>query len=334
MSETVSDVLSQSQRALVNRFAEGDQLALARCITQVEDRTPGFEALLDALHDRVGSAHRIGITGPPGAGKSTLTASIARRLRDRGHRVGVVAVDPSSPFTGGALLGDRIRMDGLATEQDIFIRSMASRGAHGGLAAMTREAVDVMDAFGFDRILIETVGVGQSELEIASSADTTVVVLVPESGDGIQAMKAGLMEVADVFVVNKADRAGADMLRKEIQVARALASVEEADRSGWSVPILKTVAPDEEGVPELVEQIENHREWLLESGTLESSRRSSWMQQVREVLARAAASRADVVWRRWAAEAGANGTAADASPYEIGWRLLADLQSSHEMDEE
>ncbi len=129
MSETVSDELSQSQRDLVSRFAEGDQLALARCISQVEDRTPGFEALLDALHDRVGSAHRIGLTGPPGAGKSTLTASIARRLRDRGHRVGVVAVDPSSPFTGGALLGDRIRMDGLATEENIFIRSMASRGA-------------------------------------------------------------------------------------------------------------------------------------------------------------------------------------------------------------
>ncbi|MEN8143307.1 MAG: methylmalonyl Co-A mutase-associated GTPase MeaB [Gemmatimonadota bacterium] len=371
MSETVSDVLSRSQRELVSRFAEGDQLALARCISQVEDRAPGFEALLDALHDGVGSAHRIGITGPPGAGKSTLTASIARDLRDRGHRVGVIAVDPSSPFTGGALLGDRVRMDELATEKDIFIRSMASRGAHGGLAAMTREAVDVMDAFGFDRIIIETVGVGQSELEIASSADTTVVVLVPESGDAIQAMKAGLMEVADVFVVNKADRAGADMLRKEIQVARALASAgsggasgaghhgvdissigrsrigsrateepaataapETVSDSGWSEPILKTVATTGEGLPELVEQIERHHEWLAESGTLESRRRNSWMEQVREVLARATASRADDVWRRWAAELASNGAEPDASPYEVGWRLFADLQASYETDAE
>lgn len=216
--------LTASQRELVERFRERRPLALSRCISQVENQRPGFETLLDALHDGVGRARRIGITGPPGAGKSTLTAALARVFRDRGETVGVIAVDPSSPFTGGALLGDRVRMDDLATEPGIFIRSMASRGSRGGLATSTREAADLMDAFGFDRILLETVGVGQSELEVASSADTTIVVLVPESGDAIQAMKAGLMEVADLFVVNKADRPGADRLKKEIEVVLHLRS--------------------------------------------------------------------------------------------------------------
>jgi LAO/AO transport system kinase len=214
--------MSAKQRDLIRAFRAGRERALARAISLVENEANGFEALLEALHDGVGGARRIGLTGPPGAGKSTLTAELARLYRDRGHRVGVIAVDPTSPFTGGALLGDRIRMNELATEPRIFIRSMASRGSVGGLATTTRETADLMDAFGCDRILLETVGVGQSELEIVGSADTTVVILVPESGDAIQAMKAGLMEVADIFVVNKADRPGADRLRKEIEVMKAL----------------------------------------------------------------------------------------------------------------
>jgi LAO/AO transport system kinase len=188
----------------------------------VENGVPGFEEVLAALHDRLGGARRIGVTGPPGSGKSTVIERLASHYRAAGHTVGVVAVDPSSPFTGGALLGDRIRMERAATDPGVFIRSMASRGSLGGMATTTGEVADVMDAFGFDRVLIETVGVGQSELDVASVADTIVVVLVPESGDGIQVMKAGLLEVADLFAVNKADRPGADRLRQELEVAIGL----------------------------------------------------------------------------------------------------------------
>ena len=196
--------------------------ALARAISLVENGSPGSEAMLAGIHARIGSARRIGITGPPGSGKSTLIERLAAHFRASALTVGVIAIDPSSPFTGGALLGDRIRMERAATDPGVFIRSMASRGSLGGMATTTGEVADVMDAYGFDRILIETVGVGQSELDVASVADTTVVVLVPESGDGIQVMKAGLMEIADVYVVNKADRQGADRLRQELEVAIGL----------------------------------------------------------------------------------------------------------------
>ncbi|HEU5208725.1 MAG TPA: methylmalonyl Co-A mutase-associated GTPase MeaB [Longimicrobiales bacterium] len=201
---------------LLARFEDGQRTALARAISIVENQRPGFRDLLRALHPRIGKAHRIGITGPPGAGKSTLTAALVRHFRARGERVGVVAVDPTSPFTGGALLGDRIRMNEIGMDDGVFIRSMATRGSLGGLALTTREIADVMDAFGFDRVIVETVGVGQSELDIARAADSTLVVLVPESGDGIQAMKAGLMEVADLFAINKSDRPGADRLAREV----------------------------------------------------------------------------------------------------------------------
>ena len=192
--------------------------ALARAISVVENARPGFERLLAGVHPSLGRARRIGITGPPGAGKSTLLERLVAGYRDGGHRVGVVAVDPTSPFTGGALLGDRIRMESIALDQGVYIRSMASRGSLGGLATTTREVCDLLDAAGFDRILVETVGVGQSELDVTRMADSTVLVLVPESGDGIQTLKSGVMEAADLFVVNKADRPGADKLRQEIEV--------------------------------------------------------------------------------------------------------------------
>jgi LAO/AO transport system kinase len=210
--------------SLLTEFRAGRRVALARAISLVENERPGFRELLRQLHTGTGRAHRVGVTGPPGAGKSTLTAALIRHYRASAERVAVIAVDPTSPFTGGALLGDRIRMNDIAMDDGVFIRSMATRGSLGGLALATKEVADVMDAFGFDRIIVETVGVGQSELDIAAAADSTVVVLVPESGDGIQAMKAGLMEAADLFIVNKADRPGADRVAREISLMLHLRS--------------------------------------------------------------------------------------------------------------
>ncbi len=203
---------------LLADLAAGKTAALARAISVVENGRPGFERLLAGVHRSLGRARRVGITGPPGAGKSTLVERLVLAYRSAGLRVAVVAVDPTSPFTGGALLGDRIRMESVALDEGVYIRSMASRGSLGGLATSTREVSDLLDAAGFDRILVETVGVGQSELDVARMADTTVLVLVPESGDGIQTLKSGVMEAADVFAVNKADRPGADKLRQEIEI--------------------------------------------------------------------------------------------------------------------
>ena len=220
MTDPAADLPADAIRfaALLEGLREGRRAALARAISVVEDERPGFEALLHELYPATGRAQRIGITGPPGAGKSTLTAGLIEAYRKRGESVGVLAVDPTSPFTGGALLGDRIRMNDVGLDEGVFIRSMATRGSLGGLAVTTREVADVMDAFGFDRVIMETVGVGQSELDIAGAADTTVVVLVPESGDSVQALKAGLMEIADLFVVNKADRPGAERLARDIEM--------------------------------------------------------------------------------------------------------------------
>ena len=270
-------------RELLGRFEAGDRRALARALSWVENQRPGFESLLHSLHGRLGHAYRVGITGPPGAGKSTLTEKYVLRLRERDLKVGILAVDPSSPFTGGALLGDRIRMQDLTLDEGVFIRSMASRGRLGGLATTSLEAADLVEAFGFDVVIHETVGVGQTERDVVSAADTTVVVLVPESGDSIQAMKAGLMEIADVFVVNKADRPGADKLARAL---KATLGLRKAPDDGWEPPIVRTVAVDGQGIDELDAAIEAHREHGRTTGALAKKRAARAAERVRDIVAR------------------------------------------------
>ena len=265
---------------LIERTLRGERLSLARAISQVEDEADGAVAILDACFGRSGRAYRIGITGPPGAGKSSLVTRLARDYRRLGESVAIVAVDPTSPFSGGALLGDRVRMGELAGDDGVFIRSMATRGSLGGLAVHTAQACDVLDAAGFRRILIETVGVGQSELEVAQTVDTTVVVLVPESGDAVQAMKAGLMEIADLFVINKADREGADRATMAVRSALELRPV----RSAWEPPVLPTVAVQGTGVEDLLEGLEEHLEYLRRHGGLERRRRLRLEQRLRDLL--------------------------------------------------
>lgn len=303
---------------LAGRIAGGEPLALARGISHVENESDGFEALLEALDGRTGRARRIGITGPPGAGKSTLTAALTQHYLDQSLRVGIVAVDPTSPFTGGALLGDRIRMGELSTEPGVFIRSMASRGSLGGLATATREAADLMDAAGYDRVILETLGVGQAELDIAVSADTTAVVLVPESGDGVQAMKAGLMEVADLFVINKSDRPGADRLEKEIAIILSIrfANREPANEA-WRMPVTQTVASEARGVEEFADHLDRHFDWLESTGNLEANRRAARRRRAHDALMRRSRRDVDRIWRAAPAEVLDSG----ASPYAIARRL-------------
>jgi LAO/AO transport system kinase len=264
----------------LERFLAGDRLALARAISAVEDEADGYRDFLREIYGRAGNAYLVGITGPPGAGKSTLVSHLAERYAAAGQNVGVVAVDPTSPFTGGALLGDRIRMKELAGNERIFIRSMATRGSLGGLAKATGEVALTMDAFGFDAVLIETVGVGQSELDVANSADTTAVVVVPESGDAVQAMKAGLMEIADVLVVNKADREGAELVAREIQV-----TLELKPEDGWRPPIVMAVATEGGGVDDILVALSAHGAYLRESSELVARRRARVRRQLEELLA-------------------------------------------------
>lgn len=288
--------LAARARTAAGAIVAGDRLAAARAITWLEDGAPVAAHLLSALLPHTGKAFRIGVTGPPGAGKSTLVDGLAVACRKRGLRVGILSVDPSSPFTRGALLGDRVRMNAATADPGVFMRSMASRGALGGLARATVEAADVLDALGLDVIFFETVGVGQSELEVSRGADATCVVLTPESGSGVQMIKAGLMEVADILVVNKSDRPGADRMEAELldfldivgsgslMRGRYGARVPEGCRP-WEVPVCKTTATDGEGVEALMDACMAYRAWLEETGIWSARRHRQARARLREMIA-------------------------------------------------
>jgi len=336
---------------LIEDFNAEKPAALARVVSIVENHRDGFEQILGMLHSRTGRARRIGLTGPPGAGKSTIASLLVKRFRDQGLKVGVIAVDPTSPFTGGALLGDRVRMESVALDPGVFIRSMATRGSLGGLAAATREVADVLDAFGFDILVIETVGVGQSELDVARTADSTVLILVPESGDSIQTLKAGVMEVADIFVVNKADRPGADRLRNDVElmlglrkgvsfgnvpahhgvdlkrvnparVAREAAAA--AKPTEWTPPVLSAIATRQEGIAEIVTALDRHFAYLQQSGTLRARRRERLRERVMDVVERKVSDRLwkDSRTRAWLEEQLPSVEEGTATPFAVADQLL------------
>ncbi len=267
--------------SLLDRFEQGNVTAAARLITVLENGGNGAEFVMDRIFPMTRGAYRIGFTGPPGAGKSSLVYNLSRLLRAKGISIGIIAVDPTSPFSGGALLGDRIRMQKLSEDPEVFVRSLASRGSLGGISNCTDEVADLLDAFGKDHILIETVGVGQSELEIAEKSHTVVVILVPESGDGIQAMKAGLMEIGDIFVMNKSDHPDADLAAGEIEDALKMKDIPEGS---WRPPVVMTSALEGTGSDELLEQIEAHRRYLEDNDKLTDKRRRILRSRVRDAF--------------------------------------------------
>lgn len=263
------------------KLLEGDKRSIARAISVVESNDEGASELLKSIFPDTGKAYRIGITGPPGAGKSTITNQITKYFRHGGKKVGIIAVDPTSPFTGGALLGDRVRMNDIGQDPGVFIRSMATRGSLGGLSRKAIDAADVLDTAGFDYIILETVGVGQSELDIANAADTTIVVLVPESGDSVQAMKAGLMEIADFFVVNKSDRPGSE---QAVTALKTILMMKDHDVNTWMPNIIKAVAVENLGVREIAEEIERHKIHLLEKNKFLKKREERARIRIRNIV--------------------------------------------------
>jgi LAO/AO transport system kinase len=305
---------------LVARAREGDARAVARLISLVEDESPLLREVMAGLAPHAGHAQVVGITGSPGVGKSTSTNALVGELRRAGKRVGVLAVDPSSPFSGGALLGDRVRMQDHATDRDVYIRSMASRGHLGGLAWTTPQALRVLDAAGCDVILVETVGVGQSEVEIAGLADTTLVLLAPGMGDGIQAAKAGILEIGDLYVINKADRDGADQVRRDLRSMLALADRPEGD---WRPPVVKTVAAKGEGLDEVVAEIDRHRAWLESTGELERRRTRRARDEIEAIAVTALRARwGDVHGRSELDHLAAAVVAGESDPYAAADALL------------
>jgi LAO/AO transport system kinase len=265
---------------ILERFYQGDKIALSKLISYVENQSKDYKKLLAQIYPKAGRAYRVGLTGPPGAGKSTIVDRLTSLLVKEKKSVGIIAVDPTSPFTGGALLGDRIRMQDLTTQDGVFIRSMATRGSYGGLATSTKEVSLVLDAFGKDWILIETVGVGQVELDVVNACDTTIVVFVPESGDSIQAMKAGLMEIADIFVVNKSDREGAKRIISELEMILDI----RRKKGKWEYPIVSTEAVNNKGIDLLLAKIYEHKKYISDNGIFEQHRKNQIKSDLKRII--------------------------------------------------
>jgi LAO/AO transport system kinase len=307
---------------MLKRALAGERRAVARLISVVEDGGAELGAAMRALYPHTGSGYTIGITGAPGAGKSTLTERVIARARKDGHKIGVLAVDPSSPFSGGALLGDRVRMQSHATDPDVFIRSMATRGHLGGISLATPEAVRVLEASGKDIVIIETVGVGQSEVEITDACDTTIVVLNPGWGDAVQTAKAGLMEIADVFAVNKADRPGAK------ETVRELRQMLELSDSEWKPEIVETIATKGDGIDDLWTAVEKHRAWQEERGLLDARRTRRVRREIREIVAERFRDRVDSEARDLLEEVTDQVLRREIDPYAAADRILLELPAS------
>ncbi|MBI5731600.1 MAG: methylmalonyl Co-A mutase-associated GTPase MeaB [Ignavibacteriales bacterium] len=310
----------------IERIFSNDKRAISRAITIIESGNSNSTELLKDLHIKIGNAYRIGITGPPGSGKSTLTNQLTKFYRKQNKKVGIIAVDPTSPFTGGALLGDRVRMSEVGCDDNVFIRSMATRGSLGGLSKKTIDAADVLDAAGYDIIIFETVGVGQSELDVAKAADTTIVILVPESGDSIQAMKAGLMEIADFFVLNKSDRPGAD---SAMTALKTILMMRDHTEKSWMPNIIKAVASENSGTKEIAEEISRHHQFLEQNGLLKQNREKNYKVRIKEIIEHLLK---DEFWKERRAESLQASLSkvveGETSPYQIAETLFNDFKTS------